>query len=167
MPVQVGQCAAGSRAFALCWSIVSAIALTGCDRVLVGRPATDDLIGKYSLTEASETFLRSHKGYSAVPSSFIELRPDFSVSIRNLPDCATDGFGTSKGGFLSGDGRWQLEKAFLGYGLTLDIRGGGSLKPGSYGGPWLAIRRRSSPHILELTVGDPDSGESIQYERRS
>ena len=91
-----------------------------------------------------------------------------SLPRARLPlDCAVDGFGRGGGKFLSGDGKWEIEKDFIAFGLTLRIADGGSMSPGIYAGPWIAIRRRSSPHVLEITVGDPDCGESIRYERDS
>lgn len=140
---------------------------TGCDRVFVAAPREPDLVGVYELTADSENFLREHKGYGSIPVSAIELKSGSIISIRNLPDCAVDGFGRGAGAFLSGNGKWTVDKAFFGYGLNLDIAAGGTMKPGIYAGPWVHIRRRSSPHVLEITVGDPDSGESIQYERVS
>jgi len=141
------------------------LAFTGCDRVFVATPREPDLVGIYKLTADSENFLREHKAYGPIPVSVIELKSGSIISIRNLPDCAVDGFGEGSGVFLSGDGKWTVDKAFLGYGLNVDIADGGTMKPGIYAGPWVDIRRRSSPHVLEITVGDPDSGESIKYER--
>ena len=146
---------------------VLAMTLAGCDRIFAPEPAASDLVGAYRLMADSEDFLRTQKQYGSIPVSAIELRADSSISLRNLPDCATDGFGKSNGRFLSGEGKWRLRKAFIGYTLTLDIRDGGALSAGIYAGDWIAIRRRSTPHILEITVGDPDSGETIRYERSS
>jgi hypothetical protein len=143
------------------------MAVAGCDRIFASQPAIKDLVGVYRLAAASEDFLRTTKGYKTVPSSEVELRPDFSISIRGLPDCATDGFGKSGGRFLSGDGVWAVENDFVGYRIVLRIGPGGSLKEGGYAGSWMVIRRRWPPHVLEVGVGDPDSGESIRYERRS
>ena len=143
------------------------LAIAGCDRVFVADPREPDLVGVYRLTSDSEGFLREQKGYGSIPVSVVELRPGSSISVRNLPDCAVDGFGRGSGAFVSGNGKWRLDKAFVGYGLTLDIAAGGTMKPGIYAGPWVAIRRRSSPHVLQISVGDPDSGESIRYERVS
>jgi hypothetical protein len=147
--------------------LLIAITISGCDRIFAPKPAASDLIGIYRLTLDSEDFLRTRKGYHSFPASTVELRSDFGISVRNLPDCATDSFGKSNGRFVSGDGKWRLEKAFIGYTLTLDIQDGGSLAAGIYTGDWIAIRRRYAPHILEITVGDPDSDESIKYERTS
>jgi hypothetical protein len=107
------------------------------------------------------------KGYSTIPESLIVLRPDMVLEIRNLPDCAGDGFGRGSGGFLSGAGTWELEKAFLGYGLTVTVEKGGTLGAGVYAGPWIQLRGASPPHDLEIIVGDPDSGETLRYAQRA
>lgn len=124
-----------------------------------------DLAGVYRLTESSRDFLRTTKHYAAIPPSEIELRPDSTISIRNLPDCAVDGFGNSGGRFLSGAGRWRVEHDLTATSIDVIIEPGGSLKDGGYLGSWLKVRRRSPPHILQVTVGDPDSGQSLEYVR--
>jgi hypothetical protein len=155
------------RQAAILTLLITAGAVAGCDRMFASQPATQDLVGVYRLSPASEAFLRTTKRYKVVPVSEVELKSGSKVSIRNLPDCAINGFGDSGGAFLSGDGMWRIEKDFVGHRISLDIKPGGSLKEGGYGGSWMVIRRRTAPHILEITVGDPDSGESIRYERDS
>jgi hypothetical protein len=148
--------------------VAAFLPLTGCDQVFTREPAGGDLAGTYRLTADSKTFLVKQKNYKSVPESVIELRSDSSVVIGDLPDCATiDGFGKTHGCFVSGHGTWKLEKAFIGYGLSLDISKGGTLQEGIYTGPWIAVRRRLPPYLLEITIGDPDSGESITYQRDS
>jgi len=147
--------------------LIAALAVAGCDRIFASQPTVQDLVGVYRLTAASEEFLRTTKRYRVIPRSEVELKSDLRISIRSLPDCAVNGFGDSGGAFLSGDGRWRVENDFVGYRISLEIEPGGSLKEGGYGGSWMVIRRRSAPHLLEITVGDPDSGESIRYARHS
>lgn len=147
--------------------LIFACSISACDKVFTSEPNASDLVGSYLLTTNSEAFLKERKNYVSVPLSVIELGTNYSVSIENLPDCATNGFGESQGKFLSGEGTWEVEKAFMGYGLNLDIHEGGSLKQGIYAGPWIAIRGRSAPYILEVTIGDPDLGETIRYKRKS
>jgi len=141
--------------------------VAGCDQILVQQPKPGDLAGTYELTSEAEEFLRISKHYASIPHPVIELRLDGTVLVRNLPDCAVTGFCESHGSFLFGRGFWTIEKAFVGYGLTWDIREGDTLPAGIYSAPWVAIRRRSPPYELELTVGDPDSGERIRYRRSS
>jgi hypothetical protein len=146
--------------------LLSVLAITGCDSAFTQKPKTTDLVGTYLLSKSSERFLLRSKAYKTVPTSEINLAADYGITIRNLPDCATNGFGKSFGAFLSGQGRWELEKAVPGWGLTLHVEKGESLRGGVYAGPWVGIRGRSAPYRLQVTIGDPDSGEAIVYERR-
>jgi hypothetical protein len=144
---------------------VLATSIAGCDQILVQRPEQADLVGVYDLTSNSRDFLRNDKGYTSIPNPAFELRADGGVVVVDLPDCAIDGFGRAGGKLLSGRGKWKVEKAFVGYGLTWEILPGNALPAGIYGG--IAIRGRRPPYELELTVGDPDSGERIRYQRVS
>lgn len=135
---------------------------SGCDQIFSQQPKVNDLIGTYHLTSDTEKFLVKRKGYKSIPECLIELRPDYSISIKNLPNC--DGFGECDGTFVMGDGKWEIEKVFMDYGLTINIDKGGTLKEGWYI-RWIGILRRSPPYILEIMFGDPDSAERIQYEK--
>jgi hypothetical protein len=139
--------------------------VVACDQVLVREPKPADIAGVYQLASATREFLRSAKGYTSIPDSTIELRADGTLIVRDLPDCLVSGFGDPHGRFLSGRGTWELQKAVVGYGLNWVISPGDSLPAGGYSGPWVAIRRRSPPYDLEMSVGDPDSGETVRYER--
>ena len=86
--------------------------------------------------------------------------------IEGLPDCYVDGSGDSNGSFLGGRGKWQLESMGANHGLTLEIASGGTLHPGLYHGSSILIKGSAAPFTLELVIGDPDSGESISYERQ-
>jgi hypothetical protein len=137
--------------------------LCGCDQVAMGCPSAHDLVGTYRLTKKSQDFLKRRKDYALVPTCEIELGPDSAIVIRNLPDCAGNGFGTSGNRYLSGGGRWELAKAFLGYEIHSDIKKGGTLASG----PWVVIRGWKPRYELEVVVGDPDSGESLRYARQN
>jgi hypothetical protein len=137
--------------------------LAACDQILVREPRPADLAGVYHLTAETRTFLENEKRYANVPDSTIELRADGSLIIRDLPDCALDGFGNAGGRFLSGHGTWTINKEFIGYGLWWTILPGDSLPAGAIGGT--AIRRRSPPYELEVNVGDPDGGQRLRYQR--
>jgi len=139
--------------------------VVACDQVLVREPKLADIAGVYQLTSNTREFLRDSKGYTSIPDSTIELRADGTLIIRDLPDCVVSDFGNPHGQFVSGRGTWQLQKAFVGYGLNWVISRGDSLPAGGYSGPWVAIRRRSPPYDLEMSVGDPDSGQTVRYER--
>ena len=136
-----------------------------CDQVLVREPKRADIAGVYELTSEAREFLRNGKGYTSLPAATIEFAADGTLIVRDLPDCLVDGFGESHGRFLSGRGTWDIEKAFVGYGINLVISPGDSLPAGGYVGPWVTIRRRSPPYDLEMNVGDPDSGQRVRYQK--
>ncbi len=137
--------------------------LAGCDQILMRKPGRKELEGRYFLAKASAKWLVTAKRYDHIPESVITLGPGPNLVVENLPDCAIDGFGAAHGRFLSGKGEWELEKASIGYGLNFDVGEGGSLPHGHYAGPWVTLRRRVAPHELEITVGDPDSRETVRY----
>jgi len=147
--------------------VVTLLTIAACDQIFMGQPSVGDLVGMYRLTEASRSFLTTRKRYASLPDGSVELRSDFSIVIRNLPDCAIDGFGDSSGKFISGQGTWEIKKAFPGFGLDLLIDSGGTLPAGGYMGPWIRIRGGRSHYELEFTVGDPDSGETLRYSRQA
>lgn len=141
-------------------SVFGVLLIAGCSK----KPQASDLIGNYRLTETSKTFLVKGKGYKTLPVSVISLDSSYRVGLSNLPDCATNGFGHSSGQFVSGKGAWKLEKRFSAWGLTLAIDKGGSLEHGFYVN-WLTVRGWSPPYRLQMTIGDPDTGEVIVYEK--
>jgi hypothetical protein len=143
--------------------LVISLLLAACDQIFVREPSAGDLAGVYHLTPETRTFLKHDKGYPAIPDSTVELRSDGSLVIRDLPDCALDGFGKAGGRFLSGRGTWRINKEYIGYGLWWTIQPGDSLPAGAMGG--IAIRRRSPPYELEIIVGDPDTDERLRYQR--
>jgi len=128
--------------------------LSGCDQVAMRRPSVHDLAGTYRLTKKSQEFLKRRKDYALVPTCEIELGPGSAIVMRNLPDCADNGFGKSGGRFLSRGGKWELMKADLGYEVHSDI------------GPMVVVRGWKPHYELEVIVGDPDSGETLRYARQ-
>src|SRR5262245_46547927 len=143
--------------------LIAMISIAACDQILVPEPTPNGLAGIYTPTPDAIDFLKTRKGYREIPAATLELRTDGTLVVKNLPDCAVTADGDSSGTFLSGHGRWTVEKAFVGYELSWVISPGGTLPEGGFSG--VAIRRRSPPYELELTIGDPDSGELIRYHR--
>jgi hypothetical protein len=121
--------------------------------------------GVYTLSEESKAFLISQKNYKSVPPSSVTLTSDGSVTIESLPDAYVDGFGRGNGRFLRGQGKWELKTTDFGYGITLTIAGGGTLPPAIYHGSSILLRGRQAPYRIAFQLGDPDSRESISYEK--
>jgi hypothetical protein len=136
------------------------------DMAAMERPQIAELAGTYRLTNQSASSLRSwthwNKRYRSVPSSTIELRADGTVAIVNMPDCAVTGWDESNGEFLSGEGSWRVSEEGMGYYLEVDTSRGpnsGSISP------WTRIRGFEKPYYLQMIIGDPDNGDTIDYVR--
>lgn len=151
------------RKFAL--GFIAMLLVYSCDRSPGELPSIEDMAGTYYLSEESRGFLLNSKGYKSIPKSEITLGENGFVTIAGLPDCYTSSFGEGGGKYLSGRGKWELEPLSRGYGVTLTIEEGGSMKRGIYHGGSIEIIGKRAPYSLEFGIGDPDSGQSIAYER--
>lgn len=147
-------------------TLLALLVIAGCGFGPKEMPQTSELAGVYVLSDRSRVFLRDQKSYGTTPESAISLDPDGSVSVRNLPDCYIDGFGLGHGRYVSGRGTWEIEQTDLGFGVTLTIEAGGTLKRGVYHGSSILIKNRQAPFALVVGIGDPDSNEDIVYERQ-
>ena len=137
------------------------------DMAVMERPEMADLAGTYHLTDDSMSFLGSFshwdERYRSVPPSTIELRADGTVGIVNMPDCAWTGWEESSGEFFTGSGSWVLSEEWRGYGVDIDTSRDGS-GSGSIS-PWMRVRGFDKPYFLEIVIGDPDNGETLEYVR--
>ena len=143
------------------------LGVTGCDPGPKEKPDAGELAGTYELSSGSIKFLESRKGYKSIPKSEIILRGDGTTSVIGLPDCYIDRFGEGAGQFLVGEGQWEIDNTVLGYGITLRIGEGGTMKAAIYHGSSILIKGRVPPFKLRIGVGDPDQGEYIIYEKTS
>jgi len=148
-------------------AFVVLVLASGCSDGPRERPQAGALAGTYELAQESKEFLIKNKGYVNVPESQVILRQDGTVSVTRLPDCYVNGFGEGGGHFLSGEGRWEIEKTYSGYGVTLIINEGGTLKAGIYHGSSIQIWKKMPPFDLAFGLGDPDQNEFITYQKNS
>jgi hypothetical protein len=139
--------------------------LVACGDGPSSAPSVEELAGSYALDKESQVFLRDKRGYGSIPPSILRLNRDGSVAATSIPDAYTDGFGKGTGQFVSGVGRWKVEKSNFGYGVTLDIAQGGSMPPGIYHASSIHLSGRRAPYRIEMLLGDPDSRETLTYER--
>jgi hypothetical protein len=141
--------------------------VAGCNPGPDKKPGVQALVGTYQLTAESKKFLENKKSYKQIPESKIILRKDGSVKIVGLPDCYVISSGQGNGMFLGGEGKWEVEKRYEEYGISLTIAKGGTLSPSIYDASSILIKHKGPPFILQLGIGDPDSGENITYEKTS
>lgn len=141
------------------------LALSACSEPL-SPPSLGDLPGSYQLSDASARFLQQEKHYPAVPHSEIRVNRDRTVAVVSMPDVYVDRSGEGSGQFVSGTGRWEVEQFEDDYGLTLVIDPGGSMPPSIYDGSSVRIVGQAPAYQLQVVLGDPDTEESLTYERR-
>jgi hypothetical protein len=139
--------------------------LGGCADGPSSAPSVEELAGSYRLDKESQVFLRDKRGYNSIPLSILRLHRDGSVAATSIPDAYLDGYGKGSGHFVSGVGRWNVEKTSFGYGVTLEIARGGSMPPGIYHASSIHLRGQRAPYRIEMLLGDPDSRETLTYER--
>jgi len=141
-----------------------ALLVSGCqfdpytERYTSVRPESADLAGAYRLTRESEVLIRERRG-SPVPSSRITIRPNGAITFRDVPDLMTDFFADSSGALLSGAGTWRIERRqSQWWALYVDL-------PEQRLWTEVLLIGDKSPYILHFTIGDPDAGDALQFER--
>jgi hypothetical protein len=152
--------------------------LVGCqhdpwaDRFLKNHPAEGELVGTYRID--SETLARrvsipiSTKTLTVSRDAEIVLSANHEVQFMQVPEIDQRATQTC---VINGSGSWQLSRnddyAVVNvqiqrkdYGPSMDGCG-----PTYYG--QLMLYGRKSPYKLHITIGDPDSGDAMQFEKTS
>jgi len=123
------------------------------------EPNTSDLAGIYQPTKKTFEFIRK-KGYPVRSDISIKLDDNGRFNAKNIPDMYHNDFGIGKGKFESFSGGWELESDELSlvtnWGLRLHRNAG------SFG---VSLKNQKSPYIIDFTIGDPDSGEHLFFEK--
>jgi hypothetical protein len=133
--------------------VISALMLlVSCGRS--PKPNDYELVGKYRLEKSSMKYLINKTDYKEIPESYIELFADKTLYIRNISDCVFNGFGDSKGKFISSKGKWEIEITGNEYILSMYISNS------NFMGTSIVD---SKPYNLEICVGDPDMKNKLKY----
>ena len=129
---------------------------------------SQSVVGKYLLTDYTLLFLKENH-YNPRPS-FVELRSDSTLVFENIPDI-WNAFKEPNGGFDSGSGRWSIHEAQDWWEVKLEVD---TIRGFSFPGVHDKRFRRGfdsaaeligkhQPYKLNFTIGDPDTGEALQY----
>jgi len=126
------------------------------------KPDRSDLVGTWIPTANTIKDMKERGGY-AISNHELTLQVDGSFTMTNMPDWWTDGFGESKTNFVSGSGTWELdeEKIVRNWKVWRIF-----LKSPEFGTS-IHVRKQKPPYLIHITLGDPDSGLSMLFERRS
>jgi hypothetical protein len=154
------------------FALLVLIALTGCpvnldtERMPTAPPNRADLVGVYRPTADTLTYIRKEGGYAERDIS-LTLKADGTFEVENLPDWWRSDFGHPEGGFDSGSGKWDIEKSQDWWGLNLSFSDMKRFaKPADDGrGAGATLIGHAAPYDIAFTVGDPDSGHEMRFER--
>jgi hypothetical protein len=137
---------------------------------LKGQPAENNLVGTYRVD--SDTLTRrisvqeTKKELSISRGAEIELLPDHKARFSQVPEIDESARETW---VISGTGSWQLNRND-GYAVVnVQIqrrdyrRSVDACEPTYYG--QLMLYGKKLPYKLHITIGDPDSGDALQFER--
>jgi hypothetical protein len=134
------------------------------------KPKPKDLIGIYHPDPNSMTVIAKEGHYPPVVPT-ITLLNDSTIVITNIPDWWLTSFGNPQGGFDSGKGTWEIQKHQNWWAVLVsfpDTTQFASRKnaPGGLTTEMMLVGN-NPPHKLHLTVGDPDGGRAMQFQRAS
>jgi hypothetical protein len=126
------------------------------------RPDESSLIGEYALDSRSREMLQDVYKVAPPPAAFV-LRPDHSFTIVNVPSCwRIDD--TCIGRTETASGRWEIGKhqEWWAVQLTCERIDGEATSFGLSA----MLRGEDPPYLLHFTVGDPDAGNGLAFERK-
>jgi hypothetical protein len=128
------------------------IGLLLCSALSCGGVKPDDVVGTWSMTEASRHYLPTEVSNSAPR---LTLSPDKTFTAVEYPRPGLRGDAWKA---YSGRGTWSIQK----------VSGAGDIYlrfADEYGGQLWLSSFPGSPTVLYFSVGDPDSGRRVQFMR--
>ena len=151
---------------------LSSVALTGILLVACGdpylsnytaaKPNESDLVGTWVPDKETVKDIRDRGGYDIDRASIkLILGSDGSFEMVDIPDWWREPFGRSQGRLQSDRGTWRLKEHSPGswWELALNFPG--------WGGTAVPLRRAKPPYLIHFTLGDPDAGHAMTFERQS
>lgn len=121
------------------------------------KPAVSELVGTYLPTQETVAFLKTKGNYPADMS--INLAANRMCRLHNLPHGWAAITGKRTNTAESGSGFWSLHKepedGF--WEVTLGD---------AHEGTSLSLFREKPPYTLHIILGDPDSGEALDFEQQ-
>jgi len=122
------------------------------------RPADQDMVGTWVLTEKSMKKIVKVRGYVPPPPRF-DLRPDGTGTVTNFPHWYWDADSEVHFRLVSGEGRWRIDKekdVYTIYVLELELQDAVEQ---------VNISKQKAPYQFHVTLGDPDSGNYLLFQK--
>ncbi len=132
------------------------------------EPKPEDLIGVYVPDHATTNLIAREGHYQKLPIS-ITLSAGGSLAITNIPDWWGTDFGRPGGGFDAGRGTWRVLQHQEWWAVSADFESTAQFasrqhRAESLSTSFMLVGERP-PYKIHLTVGDPDEGRAMQFER--
>ena len=157
-----------------------------------GKPDAKGIPGVYVMTPSTLKMVRGQMHYPAIETTLV-LKNDNTFELKNMPDCWAAVSGTPNGRFDHGKGEWRIQERKMNEKLIwweIDLNfenslGITSVKPWDYEiteqdgtvkvidgrtqryGHSANLINQASPYVVRFTLGDPDSGVRLEFERKS
>ena len=125
------------------------------------KPNVSDLVGTYALDSQSIDMLGRNYQVPPPGSRFI-LRSDGTFTIQNVPSCWRSAAGCTRE-TETADGQWEIRKHQEWWAVQLSCDNISGNKA-DYGIPAM-IRGDHPPVLFHFSVGDPDSGEGLAFQK--
>lgn len=154
-------------------SVFSLVFLTGCqhdpwaDRFLTARPSEQEVVGTYLIDADSQrrniTLPQSRANFAVDHSAQIVLTGDHKAQFIHVPEDYRGEIACS----VTGPGSWQLGKNdnFSVVRASIVNEEPNSACRGDFAYE-LKLYGKRPPYKLLVTIGDPDSGDAVQFEKQ-
>ncbi len=126
------------------------------------RPVDESVVGKYSPDTESQARLRAHLKVELSSNCKLFLNSDKTFAAHDLPRCWINTF-QCVSGTEDWKGTWSIEQAQDWWAIRLRVTSRNG-QPTDYGIPAM-LRGEAPPYLLHLTIGDPDSGDALAFQR--
>ena len=134
------------------------------------QPKPEDLVGSYAPDSATTNLIAREGHYTQLPASIV-LSADGSLTITNIPDWWGTAFGSAGGSFDAGRGTWRVIQHQEWWSVSVDFESTAQFasrqhRAESLSTSFMLVGERP-PYKIHLTIGDPDDGRAMQFERVS
>jgi hypothetical protein len=154
----------------LCWFLAGCQYDPWAGRFLTNRPAERDVVGTYRVD--SDTLTRgvsipmSSERVSISRDAEIVLSADHRAQYLHVPEIDMS---TTKTCVITGTGSWQQGRNDDYVVVNVEIQRKDYRESADPCGPTyhgqLMLYGKSPPYKLHITIGDPDSGDAVQFEK--
>jgi hypothetical protein len=129
------------------------------------RPDDAALVGVYRPDRETTDRLGTALNVRLDPACELALRPDHSFTARRLPNCWFTPGNECVPELINLSGTWTIErKQDKWWALRLEVTTINDQGREPYGLE-VPVRGNTPPHVVHFTIGDPDAGNALAFER--